>query len=452
MHPPSSWSTTPRRTLLEKSQAASAYVADDVALGRGLSLNFRSVVDTWRGSLPPQSSPAGSFTPVRSFPGSGNLITWNNTSPRAGFVWRLPFLPRTVIQGGYGRFYSPLAGRYLDYGNPNSLGGSIYRWTDLNQDGWFQTNEQGPLLSRFGGPYSSISHSLRRPYADEFHLMARVAVTRNTTGSVHLFRRDEKQRIVAIDSGLGANAFAPVQVLDPGPDGISGTYDDQRLTVYEQNPSTFGADQFTLVNSPRLRELNAGFTANIRSEWHGLLFATAFTAEKAWGPTNPGNAPFQNDPDVIGTLFVDPNNADRTLARSYVDRAYIGQLQALYRLPSFLGRLEVASIANYLDGLPFARQLLVSNLAQGPFLIPTTVRGSPEGGNRSQYVVNWNLRLGREFLLKTGRLLSVADVLNVMNSAQAIQQSDLTGTAFNSRLPVSLQPARFVRLGLTYSF
>ncbi len=423
-----------------------------MALGRGLSLSFRAVVDTSRGSLPAQSSPAGSFTPARIFPGSGNLIAWNNTSPRAGFAWRLPFFPRAVIEGGYGRFRSPLAGHYLDYGNPNSLGGSVYRWTDLNHDGWFQTNEQGPLLSRFGGPYSSISHSLRRPYADEFNVIAQVAVTRSILGTIHFFRRDEKQRIVAIDSGLGANAFTPVQVLDPGPDGIPGTYDDRYLTAYEQNPATFGADQFTLMNSPGLRELNAGSIADIRSEWHGLLFAAAFTAEKAWGPTNPGNAVFQNDPGVIGTLFMDPNNADRTLARSYVDRAYIGQLQALYRCPSYLGRLEVASIANYLDGLPFARQLLVSNLAQGPFLIPTTVRGSPEGGNRSQYVANWSLRLGREFLLKKGRLLSVVDLLNVMNSARAIQQSDLTGTNFNLRLPVSLQPARFVRLGLTYSF
>ncbi len=437
---------------LGKVQTASAYVTDDVALGHGLSLSLRAVIDTSRGSLPAQSSPAGSFIPARTFPVSGNLIAWNNTSPRAGFAWRLPFFPRAVLQGGYGRFYSPLAGHYLDYGNPNSLGGSVYRWTDLNHDGWFQTNEQGPLLSRFGGAYSSISHSLRRPYADEFNVMAELAVTRSITGSIHFFRRDEKKRIVAIDSGLGANAFTPVQVPDPGPDGISGTYDDQHLTAYQQNPATFGADQFTLVNSPGLRDLNAGFIADIRSEWHGLLFAAAFTAEKAWGPTNPGNAPFQNDPGVIGTLFSDPNNTDRTLARSYVDRAYIGQLQALYRFPSFLGRLEVASIANYLDGLPFGRQLLVSNLAQGPFLIPSTVRGSPEGGNRSQYVVNWNLRVGREFLLKRGRLLGVADLLNVMNSAQAIQQSDLTGTNFNLRLPVSLQPARFLRLGLTYSF
>jgi hypothetical protein len=437
---------------LARVQTVTAYVLDRVTLGPSLSLNFGAVVDISRGSLPPQSSPVGSFTPARDYLGSGNLIAWNNISPRAGFAWRVPFVHRMVLQAGYARFYSPLAGRYLDYGNPNSLGGSVYRWTDLNGDGWFQTNEQGPLLSRFGGPYSSISRSLQRPYSDEFDVSARLEVTRSIMASVHLFRRDEKHRIVAVDTGLSANAFTPVQVLDPGPDGIAGTFDDQHLTVYQQNSATFGADRYTLMNSPGLRELNTGFLADIRSEWHGLMLSAAFTAEKAWGPTNPGNAAVENDPDVIGTLFVDPNQTNPTLARSYVDRAYLGALQAAYRFPAVFGRLEVASIVNYLDGLPFARQLLVSGLAQGPFLISTTVRGSPEGGNRAQYVVNWNLHLGREFALKNGRLRIIADLLNVMNSAQAIQQSDLTGTSFNSRLPLSIQSARFARLGLTYSF
>jgi hypothetical protein len=359
---------------------------------------------------------------------------------------------RLVLHGGYLRLYSPLAGRYLDYANPNSLGGNEYRWLDRNNDGWFQPDERGPLLLRFGGPYSSISPDLRRPYSDEFDVGAQFAVTGRTVASIELFRRDERDRIAAIDSGLGTNAFTPVQILDPGPDGIPGTFDDQHLIVYQQNPATFGKDRYVLTNAPGLRELNVGFSAGARTEWRGLLLDIAFTAEKAWGPTNPGNAVFENDPDVMGTLFIDPNATNPTLARSYVDRAYLGKIRAIYQLPSFLGRLRLASIANYLDGLPFARQLLVSGLAQGPFLVPTTVRGSPEGGNRAQFVLNWDLRVEREFRFERGRLAAFADILNVTNSNQAIQQSDLTGTSFNLRLPVTIQPARFVRLGLSYNF
>lgn len=436
----------------EKVQTGSAYVADHFRPGATLSVDLGVLVDVSRGSLPAQSSPAGSFTVARNYAALGDLIAWNSVSPRAGFAWQLPHAHGLVIHGTYLRAYSPLAGRYLDYANPNSLAGNVYQWLDRNGDGWFQPDEQRPLLLRFGGPYSSISPSLQRPYSDEFDVGGQFALTRKTFVSIQLFRRDEKQRIVAIDEGLGTNAFGAVPILDPGADGIPGTFDDQHLTVYQQNPATFGKDQYLLTNARGLRTLNAGFVAELSSQWRGLTVHASFAAEKAWGPNNPEDAAFENDPDVIGTLFIDPNSAILNPARSFVDRAYLGKLQAIYRLPSAWGHLELASIASYMDGLPFARQLLVSGLAQGPFLIPTTVRGSPEGGNRAQYVLNWNLRLQREFRLPSARITVCADILNVMNAAQEIQQSDLSGPAFNYRLPVAIQPPRFVRLGFAYDF
>ncbi len=192
--------------------------------------------------------------------------------------------------------------------------------------------------------------------------------------------------------------------------------------------------------------------AEVHSEWRGLTVGASFTAEKAWEPTNPGNAVYENDPGVIGALFADPNSATLALARSFVDRAYLGKIQAMYRLPSAWGGLELASVADYNDGLPFARELLVTGLTQGPFLVATTVRGSPEGGNRAQYILNWNLRVQREFRMQVGGIAVSADILNVTNANQEIQQSDLSDPTFNSRLPIAIQPARFVRLGLAYNF
>jgi hypothetical protein len=94
----------------------------------------------------------------------------------------------------------------------------------------------------------------------------------------------------------------------------------------------------------------------------------------------------------------------------------------------------------------------ICNLAQGPFLVAATVRGSPEGGNRAQYVLNWNLRIAREFKLPIGRIEMTADILNALNSAQRIQENDLSGPAFNLRLPVAIQSPRFVRIGFQYEF
>jgi len=102
-------------------------------------------------------------------------------------------------------------------------------------------------------------------------------------------------------------------------------------------------------------------------------------------------------------------------------------------------------------GPAFARQLLVTGLPQGPFLVATTVRGSPNGGNRAEHVTNWNLRLSRRFGFPPAATVS-ADLLNATNAAHRLQESDLSGPSFNQRLPVAIQPPRFMRVELRYAF
>jgi hypothetical protein len=198
--------------------------------------------------------------------------------------------------------------------------------------------------------------------------------------------------------------------------------------------------------------LNAGLVAEAGAERRQLTLHVSFVAEKSYGTTNPGNAVYENDPGVIGALLMDPNTGIHATGRSFVDRAYVGKIQVSYRLPSAWGGIEVASVADYTDGLVFARRLLVTGLPQGPFLVATTVRGSPEGGNRAQYVMNWNLRLGRQFGLPVGRFAVSVDVLNVTNAGRRVQEDDLSGPSFNLRLPVSIQPPCSVRLGFRYDF
>jgi hypothetical protein len=53
--------------------------------------------------------------------------------------------------------------------------------------------------------------------------------------------------------------------------------------------------------------------------------------EKSYGRTNPGDAPFENDPGVIGALFHDPNTGVNTAGQSFTDRAYVGKMQATWR-------------------------------------------------------------------------------------------------------------------------
>jgi hypothetical protein len=213
-----------------------------------------------------------------------------------------------------------------------------------------------------------------------------------------------------------------------------------------------GQDRYLLTNPAGLRMLHTGMEAEAQTEWRHLRLHASFVAEKAYGPTNPGDAVYENDPGVIGALFLDPNTAAHAAGRSFVDRAYVGKIQATYRLPQSWGGFEMTSVANYLDGLTFARQLLVMGLPQGPLLVPTTVRGSPEGGNRAQYLINWNASLSRRFGLPFGSIGIFADVFNATNAGQKIQEIDLSGPSFNLRRPAAIQTPRFVRIGFRYDF
>ena len=436
----------------ERIAGASVWATDHMNPVRRLTLDLGLMADFSRGGVPAQSSPFGIYTPARQVAAQSNLIAWNSVSPRAGLAWQVPHAHGLVMRGAFFRLYAPLAGRYLDYGNPNSLGGSVYQWNDLNGDGWFEPGEQGALLARFGGPYSSISPTLRRPYADEWNLGAEMPLPLSTLASIHLFRRDEKDRIAAIDTGVTPQDFTPVTILDPGPDGIPGTFDDQQLTVYAQNPATLGHDHYLLTNPVGFRTLNSGVNAQLRTAWRGITVSASFVAEKSYGPTNPGNAVFENDPGVVGALFSDPNAQINSTGRAFTDRAFTGKIEALYRLPTRWGGVQISTVADYTDGLAFARMLLVTGLPQGPFLVATTPRGSPGGGNRAEHVQNWNLRLSREWPLAFGRIAAAADLLNVTNADLAIQQADLTGLAFNSRLPIAIEPPRFVRFEVRYRF
>ena len=382
----------------------------------------------------------------------GGAIAWNSVSPRAGFALTPGGFRRLTLRASYARLYAPLAGRYLDFGDPNSLGGLEYQWIDGNHDGRYQPGEMGPLLMRFGGPYSSIDAALRPPHADEFNLGAGISLPWKTSARTWFFRRDEKNRIAAVDLGVPSSAYLPVQVDDPGPDGLPGTFDDQLLTVYAQQPASFGRDRYLLTNPPGLRTLAEGMVAEAGSQWRDYTVHASFMAVKSTGPANSGNSPLENDPGVIGSLFSDPNASINAAGRQFFDRAYVGKAQFLGKLPRFLGGIQWENTVNYMDGAAFARQLLVTGLPQGPILVDATVRGSPGGGNRAEHVMNWNLRLCRAFPMAHGTAKLALDVANVMNSDHRIREVETSGPTFNQRLPIAIEPARFLRICIQYAF
>jgi len=403
------------------------YLSDAIRFFHGITLDLGLALDVSHGEVAGQPAPSGA-------------ISWTSVAPRAGIAVPAPGFSRLTLRGSYARTYSSLAGRYLDFADPGALSGLVY------------DAQTGQLLQRFGGAYSSIDPSLKRPYADEFNVSLQLALPRQSAFSVELLRRDEKDRIAAVNTGVPATDYHPEVVTDPGPDFIPGTFDDQTLVVYAQDPATLGHDQYLLTNPPGLGELSEAITATAGTHSQYADVRASFTAEKSFGPTNPGSSVWVNDPGVVGALYSDPNSLIHATGHPFIDRAFIGKIQAMLLAPAWLGSLRFTNTVNYLDGLPFARELLVTGLPQGPFLVDTTLRGSPEGGNRAQYVLNWNLRMGREVHLPLGRIEITADLLNVLNNGNKIVESDLSGPQFNQRPALAVPPPRTLRLGLRWHF
>lgn len=363
----------------------------------------------------------------------GGPMRWSHLAGSAGFAFSWAGI---VFRGVYARNVAPLAGRYLDAANPHALSG-------------VETGAAtGAVLRRFGGPWSSIDPNLRRPYRDTFSVGAERALPLRAYGSLRLFRSDDRDRIAWRNTGA---AFDPIPWPDCGGDGLCGTFDDQILRVWEQRADTLGQDRFVLTN-PGLRTQNSGLVAETGMRFNRHGWRAVFVAEKSFGPNSPGNEVWNNDPGIVGSLGMDPNTFVNAAGRGFFDRAYVGKVQAWGELPRWLGRVEVGSSVSYVDGLAFARRVLIPSLAQGPFAVQATVRGSPEGGHRTEYNATWDLRLSRGYRLWRGELRWTADWFNLVDARFKMLESDVSGVDFEQRGALRIQPSRSLRIGIGYSF
>jgi hypothetical protein len=422
---------------------------DQVRVSRSVTADVGVTLSAWNGSLPAQGPPTDGRQ--FQFPAQPNAITWRNAAPRAAIAWqpsrRVPF----VIRAGYSRFFYPLAGRYLDYANPNGLSGEEYQWIDTNQNGQFYYDEAATFLRRFGGAVSTIDPNLQPPHDDEVFASAEWKLANGFFLRARAFRRIERDRIAALNTGVPFSAYHPVSVLDPGQDGRSGTADDQGLTVYEQDPATLGQDRFLLANPAGLKMDQRGIVAEGGFHRRGLAVQASLYVGKSWGPTNPGNDIWENDSGVVGSLYADPNTMINSSGSPAMDRRYVGKAWISLPTPRLLGGLEVMNTAVILGGYPYARRLLVTGLAQGPFVVDAT----PRGASRTEPVYNWNLKVSRSFemhLLRRGTLRVSAEVFNLLNLGARLRVADLTGPQFLENLPLEMQPPRFLRGGISWDF
>jgi hypothetical protein len=381
--------------------------------------------------------------------GADNRISWRSVYPRAVFALPLQVLgsEEMVLRGGWSRYGYALPGNYLDFGNPAALSEQVFRWTDGNRDRQIQAQERGALLRRSGGAYSAIDAHLRRPYVDEIFLGIEQHFGRHLFARAKFFRRDDSRLINLVNTGVPLSSYTERQVTDPGNDGIFGNSDDQLLTLFDRQPAALGKDFLLLTNTRRASY--KGFQVElIKPLSKQFAIAASFSAMRSLAATNVGNGVFENDIGVIGSLGTDPNTYRFANSRTFFDRAYTGQLTGEWTAPK---GIRIGVIARYYDGLPFGRLLFVEDFNQGGFFVRATNRAQP-GAFRTQFNSTTDLRVTREFQLSNSRMALIAEVFNLLNQNQNTVEESLTGPTFEQRVPLSIQPPRLIRLGVSWNF
>jgi hypothetical protein len=404
-----------------------AYAADAMTYGRAsfdLGLRFES-------------------TSASAEAGSGS-IDWRNLSPRLSTRIRLTPAGAVTFFGGYARYRHRLPLSLLAYGDPTAAHGAVYRWTDKNGDGAFESDEQGPLVALVGpgGSSSAMDPRLKAPHTDEVvtGLEFRFGSWRAHFLGIH---RREQDLVASVNVGAPLAAYTVSYVPDPGGD-ILGPADDQMLPIYDRRPDTFGRDRYLLTNTAE-NALHEGAEIALERALGGRLrLRLAATAYRSDGPgANRGFTAVENDQGLVGERLENPNATTFARGRLFSDRAFTIKLAGHYDAP---GDVQLGLIARYQDGQPFSRLVIAPALAQGP----EAIQAIPNGRSRFTYTLTVDARVEKGFAVGRARVALVAESFNLLNAANEVEEVVVGGSAF--RTIATVQPPRAFRLGMLLAF
>ena len=418
--------TSPGIESHRKAVTASAFVEDRFDLTANIVLNAGLRFDAANASA--EGAPRG--------------ISWRTFLPSAGVEWRLRTPLDLTVSTEVSRSADlPLLG-LLAYGDPAAPVADVYRW-----DG--QAGAASTLVARAGPgtggdpAFSSVDPKLARPVTDQFLLQLESKPNLSWMFRVTGIARRQSSLIGVVNVGAPASAYSVFTVPDANADWVNPV-DDQQLPVYNRDPATFGEDRYLLTN-PAVEDAKMGAVVVSGSyNGRGVFLMISGTASASVGSGgNRGFTAIENDPSVAGELFANPNASTYARGRLFNDRAYTIKAASRISLPS---GITAGVFARYQDGQPFSRLAIVEGLNQGA----EAIMAFPRGRSRFSYRATVDVRLQKQIAFGAGRLHVFADVYNLLNQSNEVEEYVVTGPRF--REITAVQPPRSFHLGARVTF
>ncbi|MEO8256453.1 MAG: TonB-dependent receptor [Acidobacteriota bacterium] len=367
-------------------------------------------------------------------------IQWTSWLPRAMARWRLTDTAGLALFAGYRRSAYQLPLNVLAIGDPAAPVADVSNWNGT---------AIGPLIARLGpgtggdAALTRIDPQLRRPITDELVLGIESRPLRGLHVQFTRVTKREQPLLEFVNTGVPASTYTAFQV--PDPDFLPyHRFGAPEATVYDRPPGSAGRDRYLLTNRTGDPARFWGVELTVRATTDRLTLLFGGNLTWALGPSAAvGFLPTENDQDVLGNLFVDPNAATRARGQLFQDRSHVLKLAGIYRLP---GRIHVGVMARYQDGQPFARLLIVPGLTQGP----TAVRAYANGGAAFTYTGTLDVRLQKVFAAGRSEVAAVVDVYNLPNLGKEVAEYVVSGPLF--RTPTMRQPPRTALVGVRVGF
>ena len=433
------WNTPAYNLNLEHSLGV--FAQDSWTIGNKLTLNYGLRFDTNKGTIPAQSSPAGTFVGARSVaessPVDQKLAVW-----RFGLSYDPVGDGQTALKASYSRYGTQIGIDRVTNVNPFEFTSQTCPWTDLNGDGIAQANEIGTCS---GFSTKSISYASpngpKWPYSDEITAGIERELPGGMRVGVMYYHRTNRNQIGTINAAVPSSAYTPVSISVPaGTSGPGGT-----ATFYNLDPAYLGLQQTVLGNQPYLDTKYNGvdITLNKRLTQRWQMIAGLTIGKNTGGVNSSGGSGQSTSADLN-----DPNNTKFANGVIGNDSLYSFRLSGSYILP---GDWTVAGSLISNQGYPYVPTYTVTRS-----IYPALTRSSQSviidsrGDQRLPNVTMLDMRLSRVFHFGSRSFTPQLDLFNIGNAATITSYNASAGGWYLK--PTQILAPRIIRVGFTVSF
>jgi outer membrane receptor protein involved in Fe transport len=231
----------------------------------------------------------------------------------------------------------------------------------------------------------------------------------------------------------------PMDIVDPGPDGIPGTGDDQTLTVFQQIADFASPQYIANVDLAKREYKGVELIANKRlsGKWQAM-------ASLVWQDGTGTMGTDFNNSKGWSYAFDDPNKLINVEGPLTLNREWQLKLMGTWLAPA---GFFVSGYWSYQTGYPLFRFLPVA-LNQGTI----NVIADPKDTWLNDDLSRLDLRVEKVFSLgsRPTELGLILDVFNAFNESGVTARSGNTSDGFNR--PLAVQTPRTLRFGARVRF